>query len=101
MVDLENDLQVAREDLLHQRDGPLLERLGQQSMVGIRDGAPREIPRAIPRKILLVDEDPHQLGHRERRVRVVELDRDLVGEVVDLPLAMAEAAQDVADRACH
>ena len=34
-------------------------------------------PCGIPGELLLVEQDAHQLGDRERRVRVVQLDRDV------------------------
>ena len=42
--------------------------------------APRDVPRLLPLELVLVDQQPQQLGDRERRVRVVELDRDRVGQ---------------------
>ena len=47
----------------------------------------------------MVDEDAHQLGDDERRVRVVELDEHLVGERVPAVVRLAEAPEDVAKRA--
>jgi hypothetical protein len=59
---------VAREEVLEERDGPLLERLGQHGVVRVEEGVGDDLPRGVPRLILLVDEDAHELGYRERRV---------------------------------
>jgi len=42
-----------------------------------RDRRLRDLEGAIPGHALVVDEHAHELGHGDRRVRVVELDRDL------------------------
>ena len=61
-------------------DAPLLERLGQQRVIGVGKGARDEAPRLVPRHAVLVVEEPHQLDDGDRRMRVVELDGDLVRE---------------------
>ena len=82
-VDQVDDLQVPRQQPLEERDRPDLERLGQQRVVGVREHAARDGPRALPVDLVLVDQQPHQLGDRERRVRVVQLDRDRVGQRIE------------------
>lgn len=54
-------------------------------------------PGARPAEAVLVHEQPHELGDRERRVRVVELEGDLVWERVPVVVAMhlPEAPHDV------
>ena len=79
-VDLVDDLELPRQQQLEPRDRPLLERLGQQRVVRVGERAPREVPGLVPAELRLVEQDAHQLGHRERRVRVVQLDRDLLGQ---------------------
>ena len=49
-------------------------------MLGLRDRAHCQIPRFLPGELGLVEEDPHQLGNRERRVDVVHLDRRFLGK---------------------
>ena len=75
-----DDLQVARQHPLEQRHRPGLQRLGQQGVVGVGEGALVMLPGRVPVHAVLVDQEPHQLGHGDRRVGVVELDRDLVGQ---------------------
>src|SRR5262249_26343646 len=73
-VDLEDDLQMARQQQLEPREGPLFERLGQQRVVRVRERPPREVPGLIPPEMRLVEQDPHQLGDGNGGMRIVELD---------------------------
>ena len=98
-VDLVDDLQVARQQPLHHRHRPLLERLLEDGVVGVAGGAAGEVPRLVPAKPLEVDELAHQLGHHQRWVGVVELDEHLVRQRRPVLVGPAEAAQDVAERA--
>ena len=82
-----------------QRERPLLQRLGQQRVVRVGERPPRQVPRLVPAETRLVEEDPHQLGDRERRVGVVELDGDLFGKRLQSALLLPEAADDVGQRA--
>ena len=83
----------------NQRERPLLQRLGQQRVVGVGQRPLREVPRLVPAELRLVEQDPHQLGDGQRRVRVVELDGDLVGQRAPVGVASAEAAHEVGQRA--
>ena len=74
-VDLVDDLQVPRQRLAEQAQRPLLQRLGQQRVVGVAEGRDRDRPGLVPVEPPLVDQDPHQLGDADRRVGVVELRR--------------------------
>ena len=47
---------------------------------------------------VLVDQQPHQLGHGQGRVGVVELDRRLVGQGGDVGMVRQVAADDVLQR---
>ena len=79
-VDLVDDLQVPRQHQLEQADRPVLQRLGQQRVVGVGQRPPRQVPGLVPAELRLVEQDPHQLGDGQRGMRVVELDGDLVGQ---------------------
>ena len=54
---------------------------------------------ALPGEVTLVDEDAHQLRHRERGMGVVQLDGDLVREGVEAPVIALVASHDVPQRA--
>ncbi len=99
VVDLVDDHQVARQQALEQRHRPALQRLRHQRVVGVPERALAQVPGVVPVEPLVVEEDAHQLGDGDRRVRVVELDRDLVGERVERRVAALVAPHDVGDRA--
>ena len=99
-VDLVDDLQVPRgSSSSKKRDRPLLQRLGQQRVVGVGQGPHGQVPGLVPAEPGLVEQDAHQLGDGQRGVRVVELDGDLVGQGRPVVAAPAEAADDVGQRA--
>ena len=98
-VDLEDDLEVARQQHLEPRERPFLQGLGQQRVVRVRQRPLGEIPRLVPAEVRLVEQDAHQLGDGHRRVRVVELDGDLLGERAPVGIGAAEAAHEIGERA--
>jgi hypothetical protein len=56
------------------------------------------VPRIIPVQALLINQYPLKFRNSERRVSVVELDSDLIGELVPGAFALLEAADDVVER---
>ena len=56
------------------------------------------LPGLVPVEPVDVDRMPHQLGDGDRRMGVVELDRDLVGEVLDRAELLDVAADEVLQR---
>ena len=54
--------------MLHEANGPLLERLGEDGVVREEERVADDVPGLVPRHLLLVDEHAHELGNRERRV---------------------------------
>jgi len=80
-VDLHADGVHARKLLAEQVDVPALERLAHDGVVRIGQGAAADVPRGVPREVMLVDQQTHQLRHAERRVGVVDMDGDLVGQI--------------------
>ena len=98
-VDIENNLEVAWQHAFEQRHAPLFQRLGEQGMVGVGKRLRDDAPRRVPLHGVFVQKNAHQLDDRDCRVRVVELDGDLVGEVAPRVGGLAEVpAQDVAQR---
>jgi hypothetical protein len=61
-------LHMPRQQMLHERDRPLLQRLGQHSMVRVENGVGRDRPSRVPVHVLLVHQNAHELGDRERWV---------------------------------
>ncbi len=102
-VDLENDLGVARQHAGEKRHGPLLQRLGEQRVVGVAEGQLHDGPGGVPAELLLIDKDALELGDGHRGMGVVQLHRDLGGEVFpgvagDAEVAANEIAQRAADK---
>ena len=79
-IDLVDDLQVPRDQQLEELDRPLLQRLGQQRVIGVGQRAHGEVPGLVPAELRLIEQNAHQLGDGQRRMRVVQLDGDLVGQ---------------------
>ena len=71
----------------HRRKGvdvPFFERLRHDRVVGIVDRAARDVPRLVPAVVVLVHQQPHELGYSERRMRVVGVYDRLIGQVVEV-----------------
>mmetsp|Transcript_12381 Transcript_12381/g.42919 ORF Transcript_12381/g.42919 Transcript_12381/m.42919 type:complete len:540 (+) Transcript_12381:442-2061(+) len=101
VVDLVDDLHVPGEQPLHQGHWPTLQRLRECRVVGEADRLPRYVPRLNPRQALAVDEEAHELGDADGRVRVVELHAHLAGQLPPLPRPLLEPPQDVLQRGAH
>src|SRR5262249_46265758 len=78
-VDLVDDLEVAGQKALEERHRPALECFWQERVIRVAEGANRLPPRRVPWHVMDVDEHAHELGDRDRRMRIVELDRDFRG----------------------
>ena len=72
---------------------------GKQRVIGVRQRLLRDLPRLLPRQTFFVQQNPHQLGDRQAGMRVVHLDGDLRGQHFDLLVLLAEAPEDIAQRA--
>ena len=82
-VDEIDNLQVPRQQPTEQLDRPAFQRFRQQRVVGVAQRGARDGPGLLPGEVVVVDQDPHQLGDRDRRMRVVELHRGVIGEIVE------------------
>ena len=94
-VDLVDDLEVARQDPAEQVHRPPFQRLGHDRVVRVAECTHGRSPRPSQPTPLIIEQDPHQFGDRQRRVGVVELDRHLPREVLQLVLMLLEPAEDV------
>lgn len=81
-VDVVDDLHVPGQNVLQHGARPALERLRQHRVVCVGARALGNVPGLVPRQTLHVHQDAHQLGHGQRRMRVVQLDGHLVGQRV-------------------
>ena len=100
-VDFVNDLHVAREHLFEQIDRPFLERIHEHGVVGETENLRSDFPSLRVRKPMLIDEQAQQLRDGERRMRVVQLHRDLVRELVKRVMIHQVAANNVLDGGRH
>ena len=91
-VHLVDDLEVPGQDDLEEANRPGLQRFGQQRVVGVGQGPDGQVPGFVPAEPGLIEQDAHQLGDGQRRVGVVELDGDLVGQGVPVVAPAAEPA---------
>lgn len=70
-------------------------------MVGVGKDVGDNLPGVVPLETFPVDKNALQLDDAERGVRVVKLDRHLVGEVHPGALGLLEAANDVLQCRAH
>lgn len=97
-VDVEDDLHVAREKMLDKRDRPFLKSLWEYSVVREEESVRHDLPSLIPGYILLIYQNPHQLGDSKRRVRVIKLYRIQLRKLLDRLAKVFETSQHVAER---
>mmetsp|Transcript_74151 Transcript_74151/g.163987 ORF Transcript_74151/g.163987 Transcript_74151/m.163987 type:complete len:458 (+) Transcript_74151:1250-2623(+) len=98
-VYLADDLHVPRQHLHHHLDGPLLERLGHHCVIRVVASPRCKVPCNVPVQMLHIYQDAHQLRHGDGRVRVIHLDRDLIGKLLPLSArVLDELAEDILDR---
>ena len=96
-VDLVDDHVDARQQRLEHVDWPLLECLRHDRVVRIGNRVLRDGPCFVPLEAFLIDEDAHELGDAECRMRIVDVDGDLLGEVVDVHADFLVVAHDALD----
>ena len=72
-VDFEDDLEVPWQHTGEERHRPLLQCLGQQRVVRVRQRALRHGPRRVPVHDLFVDQQAHQLRDGDRGMGIVQL----------------------------
>jgi hypothetical protein len=98
-VDLIDDFERAWQQAPEERQTPGLERFRQERVVRIGQCAPGDVPSLVPRHLPLVDQEPHQLGDRDRRMGIVQLRREHVREPLRRFALEVEQAQHVLQRA--
>ena len=98
LVDLEDDLEVARQHAAHHGHRPGLQRFGHQRVVGVGEHLAALGPGAVPRHLVVVHQDAHQLGHGDGRVGVVQVDGHLIGQLGEVLVVVQVAADDVLQR---
>jgi len=96
-VDVENDLQMARQEPPHHVDRPGFQRLAHQGVIGVAENLLRVAPGHIPGKAIFVKQQAHQLGDRQHRMRVVQVDHHLFRQLADVLMGDEIAVQDVVE----
>ncbi len=81
-VDFVNNLKMARKQMSHEIHRPLLQGLGQDGVVGVRHGLSGDGPRLVPRKLVLVQKEAHELRDGQGRMGVVELEHRLLVQIL-------------------
>ena len=97
VVDLFDDLVDAGHQAADEVLAPLLQRFLHHGVVGVGHDGGHHLPGVVPAVAALVQQDAHQLRDGQRRVGVVDLHGDGVGEV----LQRAVLVQVVADHILH
>ncbi|MNO99241.1 hypothetical protein D3C76_910070 [compost metagenome] len=97
-IDQVDNLHVPRQHALHQAYRPGFQGFGQQGVIGIGQRLDGDLPGAVPLNAVFIDQQTHQLGNGDRRVRVVELDSCLVGQVEQRVVHVAVAAKQILQR---
>ena len=98
LVDTVDDQDVARQYPLDQRNLPGLKRLRHQCMIGVGENPTALVPGRGPGHAMLVNQQAHQLGNANRRVGIVEMDRHLLGQIVEGSVLPVVTLQDVLHR---
>jgi hypothetical protein len=97
-INVVDDLQVTREEVLHQWNRPFLERLGQDCVVGIAKDLVHNAPCFVPIETFQIDENALQLRDGECWMGIVELDGDLVRKLPPCSTGLLETTNDVVER---
>ncbi len=82
-VDCVDYLEMPWQHAFEQRHWPAFQCLRQQCVIGVRECSDGDLPGLGPRNIVKIDKNPHQLGDRDARMRVVELNGCPFRERVD------------------
>ena len=72
----------ARKYRLEHRNAPLLQRLAHDCVIGIRKRLCADAPGAVPRIAVLIHQNAHKLGNRQRRMGIIDMNYDLFGKIV-------------------
>src|SRR5262249_14758069 len=97
-VNLVNELQMAWQYTLEQRHRPAFESFRQQGAIGIGAGRNGDLPVLVPRNILQIDQNAHQLGYGDARMGVIELNGGMVGQRVDPAVRTAVTFYEILER---
>ena len=80
LVDLLDDLHMAREQFPDQACRPDLKRFRKKCMACVVESARSDIPRSIPVIAIFINKDTHKFRDPDYRMGIVELECDLIRE---------------------
>ena len=92
---------MARQQPPKQIEWPLFERFRQQGVIGVAEGALRDVPGQRPFHGEIIHQQAHQFGDGDRRMGVIQLDREFFVEALGRNFLHADDAQHVLQRAGH
>ena len=98
IVNLFDDLHVARQQRFYQLLIPALERFRHQGVVGIREGFAGNRPGLVPAQLMLINQYAQQFRNRNRRVSIVKLDNFIIRQLRQLTARQVMATQNIGDR---
>src|SRR4029453_9399236 len=80
-IDFVDDLQVTRQHPFKPDDRPFLKSFGQERVISVGQSPLGKIPSLIPSETRFIEQNPHQLRHGHRRVRIIGLKENFFGYV--------------------
>ena len=95
VVNLKDNLQMARQDFAEHVHRPRLQRFAHQRVVGVREHLAGHLKGVVPAELMLVDQQAHQLRNGEHRVGVIKVDRGFLRQVGVGFVQLMVAAEDV------
>ena len=98
VVNFENNLQMARQDLAEHLNRPGFQRFAHQRMVGVGEDLAGHFKRLVPVELMLVNQQAHQFRDRQHRVGVVEVNGDFVRQVAVGLMQLEVAMQNILHR---
>src|SRR5215472_8113410 len=100
-IDLEDDLQMARQQAREQRQRPSFKGFGKKRVVRVSAGLLRDTPGLIPVHAVLIHKQPHQFGDGDGGMRVVQLNGPVRMELTQWLAAPHKQADHVLERTGH
>ncbi len=95
VVNLIDDLHMARQQRFHQLLIPALQRFRHQGVVGVGEGAAGDGPGVVPAQLMLVDQHAQQFRDGNGRMRIVKLNNFEVRQLSQLAARQVVSTQNV------
>ncbi len=95
VVDLGDDLHMARQQGFNQLLVPALQRLWHQGVVGVGEGLAGDRPGVVPAQLMLVDQHTQQFRNGDGWVGVVQLDHFVIRQLRQFAARLVVATENV------